>query len=275
MQLGLGTILLFAGLYFASFGRRPFLDYDFILVWYGFLLLSDLVAKKLSGRSVFSNIKDFLILAFSSSFFWIIYEWVNLYLKNWAYPVQSLYSPVEWQVIAFIAYATVIPNLIISSNIVHGLIFKGKPNFIAYKTGKFLWVIPVGIACFLINIVWPIYFFPLVWFGLFLILDPINLLEGRRSIIAQIIKKNYRPVIVLAIGALLAGFFWETINLVVHRWVYPIVPWFWKLPPPATTKYVEMPLAGFLGYIPFIFSAFAFVEFLSLPIKLLGNKKSS
>ncbi len=89
--------------------------------------------------------------------------------------------------------------------------------------------------------------------------------------IIQILKRNYLLIALLVVSAVYAGFWWETINILVPKWTYPIVPWFWDLPAPITTKYAEMPLAGFLGYIPFIFSAFAFIEFLQIKTNWLNK----
>jgi hypothetical protein len=269
-----GIVLLAIGLFFSSFNKRPFMDYDFILTWYGFLFLTDFLAFKLTGKSIFRSLKLFLILAFSSSIFWTFYEWLNLFLKNWAYPAQILYNQLEWEVLTVIAFATVLPHLIISTNIIKGIFFKNPISFSQSKLSKpvIMTSIVLGFICLALTVYVPIYFFPLAWFIVFLILDPINSIYGRRSLISQILKRNWRPLILLSTAAILAGFWWETINFFVHRWIYPIVPWFWTLPAPITTKYIEMPLAGFLGYIPFILSAFAFVEFLEIPLWFKQSK---
>jgi hypothetical protein len=67
-------------------------------------------------------------------------------------------------------------------------------------------------------------------------------------------RGDWRPVVSLALGALVCGFFWEMWNIRSHpRWVYD-VPYFgfWHV--------FEMPLAGYLGYVPFSFELFAVVH---------------
>lgn len=267
MQVILGLILLSSGLYLSQYETRPFIDYDFHLTWLGFLLLSDKLALRLSGYSIFSNLRNLFLLVIVSSFFWWFYEWANLFLQNWAYPTKELYEQTEWGILATAAFTTVLPHLVISTNIISGVL-KGNSTFLKDKISKALAMIFVGLGIlfFVLVLTIPDYTFPLVWLVIFLVIDPINALNGKRSLLVQIMKNNWRPLVILGIASLYAGFWWETINMVVSKWAYPIVPWFWDLPAPITTKYAEMPLAGFLGYVPFIYSAFAFVEFLQIKI---------
>src|SRR6266568_4455727 len=106
---------------------------------------------------------------------------------------------------------------------------------------------------------------------MFCIIDPLNGLSGKRSLLIAINKRVWLPLIVLALGALLAGFSWETLNYFVPKWTYPIEPWFWRLPGFITAKYIAMPWIGMLGYIPFCFGAFALVEFLELRVGWFGE----
>src|SRR3989344_8619799 len=273
MRLIIGFVLFTSGIIISTQGYRPWIGYDFLLTWFGLLLISDSIAYSLTKKTIFSNWRNFVMLAFASSFFWWFYEWANIALKNWAYPAKPLYDSVEWGIFATAAFVTVIPHLIISTNIV-SFFTKNKPvNFLESKLSKATayFFIFLGLISLFLSIFIPVYFFPLIWIVVFFVLDPLNALAGRRSLIVQLLKKNYFPLLLLTAASLYAGFWWETINYLIPKWIYPIVPWFWTLPPPITTKYFEMPLAGFLGYIPFIFSAFAFVEFLELKIKLLGG----
>ncbi|OGH02575.1 MAG: hypothetical protein A2798_02970 [Candidatus Levybacteria bacterium RIFCSPHIGHO2_01_FULL_37_17] len=273
MQLILGVILISIGIYLSQYNIRPFIDFNFHLAWFGFLLVSDNIAFRFSGKSIFSNWRNFLSLAFASAFFWWFYEWANIFLKNWFYPTKHLYEQTEWGILSTAAFVTVLPHLAISTNIISGVL-KSNIFFVKAKISSQLTILlmSLGLISLALVIYLPIYLFPLIWIVTFLILDPLNAIQGRRSLILQILKKNYKPLIVLGIGAIFAGFWWETINFLIPKWTYPIVPWFWELPAPITTKYAQMPLAGFLGYIPFIYSAFAFVEFLQIKIPWLNSK---
>lgn len=274
-RLILGIILFFMGFLLSFESKRPFIDYNFHFMWFGFLLISDSIAYFFTKKTIFSNWRNFVMLAFASSFFWWFYEWANLSLKNWAYPTKPLYDSVEWGIFATIAFITVIPHLIISTNILTAFTRNKSIDFVAGNLNKYLaiFLVFLGFVFFLLSVFIPLYAFPMLWIVIFLILDPLNALAGKRSLMVQLLKRNYLPLILLTIGSLYAGFWWETFNHIAPKWIYPIVPWFWDLPAPITTKYFEMPLAGFLGYIPFIFSAFAFIEFLEIKIGWLNKKK--
>jgi hypothetical protein len=92
---------------------------------------------------------------------------------------------------------------------------------------------------------WPRYFYPLVWASLFCLLEPINVWLGKRSILTRLQYGDWRTVIALCMGTLTCGFFWEMWNYFSYpKWIYH-VPFanFWHL--------FEMPLLGYLGYLPF------------------------
>lgn len=267
-RLFVGLILFGIGIIISIPRVRPWLDYDFILAWYGILFLLDFTSYKLSKFSLFSNVPNLLLLLFSSACFWWFYEAVNLFIRNWIYPTKSLYEPLEFGVMATIAFATILPFLMLISTNVRSIFFRGK---ISWKTSaiKRSYLIFLGLLFLALNVFVPIYTFPLVWLILFLIFDPFNF--RRRSLVVQLFKGNLKPIIILGASGIPAGLIWEIVNFIIPKWQYPITPWFWTLPPPITTKLIEMPLAGYLGYIPFILSAFAFVEFLGLGKNWLKN----
>ena len=103
----------------------------------------------------------------------------------------------------------------------------------------------MGFAMLGLLLVWPRYFYPLMWVSLVLILEPINVWLGKRSILTRLHHGDWRTVIALGTGALTCGFFWEMWNYLSYpKWIYH-VPFadFWHL--------FEMPLLGYLGYLPF------------------------
>lgn len=274
MQIIYGVILFFSGIFFASHKIRPWIDWDFAFTWYGVLLLLDWIAKKRGKYSLFSSSQLIIILACVSAVFWWFYEWINLSTKNWAYPQQILYTPLSFGFVATIGFTTVLPFLILMSFIV-STFFTKKIYFLKSKLNSLMTTISIilGLLSLFICFVFPLYGWTLTWFIVFFIFDALNAHAGRRSLLVQFINKNYMPLLFLSITALPAGVIWESLNYFVPKWTYPLVPWFWALPAPLTTKFVEMPLIGFLGYIPFIWSAFAFVEFLQLDVCWFAKEK--
>jgi hypothetical protein len=108
-----------------------------------------------------------------------------------------------------------------------------------------------GLAMFVASLAASTYLFPLVWIGLFLLLDPINALTGGRSLAAQVAERRWDTVLVLFAAGLTCGFFWEMWNY----WSSP--KWVYSVPAVAGPKLFEMPLLGYGGYLPFALEIFA------------------
>ncbi|MBT8490104.1 MAG: hypothetical protein KJN62_03560, partial [Deltaproteobacteria bacterium] len=110
------------------------------------------------------------------------------------------------------------------------------------------------------------YCFPLVWVCLYLIFDSVNRLCGAPSLFRYLEKGNWRPVMSLALGALTCGFFWEMWNY------YSLPKWTYSIPFVDFFHIFEMPVLGYLGYLPFGLEVYALYNLL---IHLFGLKRTS
>ena len=101
----------------------------------------------------------------------------------------------------------------------------------------------------------PRYCFPLVWVGLVLILDPMLYhLDKGASFLGQASRGSYQRLTRLMLAGLSCGILWEFWNYGSGaKWIYNI-PFFdqWKV--------FEMPLPGFLGFMPFALECYLFWE---------------
>jgi hypothetical protein len=113
-----------------------------------------------------------------------------------------------------------------------------------------------GAGMLALTLLWPRGFYPLVWGAVFLILEPLNVLAGRRSFFDWLRHGDWRPVLALSAGALGCGFFWEMWNYFSYpKWIYHTPgAQFWHL--------FEMPLLGYIGYLPFAWELYALRNFL-------------
>jgi len=94
-------------------------------------------------------------------------------------------------------------------------------------------------------LVWPTYFYPFLWGWAFFLTVSLNHGLGRHTLLDDAAEGNWRPIVSLALGTLICGFFWELWNVYAYpKWVYdaPGVN-FWHV--------FEMPLLGYIGYLPF------------------------
>jgi hypothetical protein len=104
---------------------------------------------------------------------------------------------------------------------------------------------------------WPQIFFPFVWISIYFIIEPVNYRLGFKTLLHHTEKGNWRPVWNLWIGVLICGFFWEMWNY------YSWPKWIYNLPYLNEPKLFEMPLAGYLGYLPFSLELYALYNLLT------------
>jgi len=108
----------------------------------------------------------------------------------------------------------------------------------------------------------PRYCFPLVWVGIVLILDPVLYhMDKEASFLGQASRGSYQRLIRLMLAGLSCGVLWEFWNYWSGaKWIYNI-PFFnqWKV--------FEMPLPGFLGFMPFALECYLLWELFRLARK--------
>jgi hypothetical protein len=99
---------------------------------------------------------------------------------------------------------------------------------------------------------WPRAFFPLVWGGVVLIVDPwVRNRVPSRSLLGDLERGRPGRILRLLAGGLGIGLVWELLNIGARgKWIYT-VPGFEGF------KLFEMPLLGFLGFPFFALEAFA------------------
>jgi hypothetical protein len=112
-----------------------------------------------------------------------------------------------------------------------------------------------GLIMLLLMSIWPIYFFPFVWLSVYLMLEPLNAWLKNRTLLQYISMGNWQPLLALWVGCIICGFFWEMWNFYSYpKWIY-CIPFFNFL------HVFEMPLLGYLGYLPFSMELFALYHF--------------
>ena len=120
----------------------------------------------------------------------------------------------------------------------------------------------VGLAVFgailaAVPLLWPSeYFAADVWLAWPLLLDPLNRLLGRPSILGDLESGRRSRAAALLAAGLVCGVLWESWNwLASARWSYTV-------PFLGGVRLYAMPVLGFLGFAPFAFSVFALYHFL-------------
>ncbi len=241
----------------------PFLKtWFYLFAWWSYIFGADWLKLRLSGRSLLtSNPKEFVILSLSSVFFWLIFEWFNLFLKNWSYLAVPSNIFIRWLGYT-LAFATVLPGIFETYELLSNLLsweFKIRP--LQAPQTWFPGLVTAGALCLVLPVAYPKYFFPLVWGWVFLLLEPVNYLLNRKEALLYDLEQGSlrRPALFLLSG-LICGFLWEAWNFWAGtKWTYTL-PWAWLM----KIKLFEMPLAGYLGFPPFALEAWSFWVFSSV-----------
>ena len=257
----------------------PFYSNFYDFAWYSYICLADSIVYRHRGRSLLSNrFGEFLLMLPLSWFVWEVFEGFNLRLHNWHYVHhingEEVVLPFMPRNIPryFFAFATVLPAEFETLDLIR--IWCRRPNTMRpwqMTEQKLDIFILLGLACIALPMYWPRYFFPLIWFSMFLILDPINFLAGRPSVLRVMSKGDMTLFWQILLAGMICGGFWEFWNFWAGtKWVYT-VPW-----PFGELKIFEMPCLGFFGFPPFALECYAMYHYLrALPgIRLLARERS-
>jgi len=96
-----------------------------------------------------------------------------------------------------------------------------------------------------------------IWVAPLLILDPINVVLGRPSLLQDWGAGRWGRTVALSLAGLVCGFLWELWNYwATTKWVYQLE----FLGPLQDIRYFEMPLPGLLGFIPFALSYWVILQ---------------
>ncbi len=251
--LGLSEVLLFTGAPLVG-------EWFYLLAWWPYIFFMDWLVKRKTGNSlILDRTKEFLILIPWSTFIWLVFEWFNLFLKNWHYVDITPSLPLRW-LGYFLSYGTVLPGLFETYEFLeaYGVLRRLRPRAIPWPERLYPWFTLVGILCLLLPVAYPRYFFPLVWGSFFFLLEPINHALGAPSILRDWQEGNWRRFYLLLLAGLVCGFLWEFWNYwATSKWVYS-VPFVGRF------KLFEMPVLGFLGFPPFAVECYVMMNFINL-----------
>ena len=230
----------------------------FFPLWLGYILSVDAVVVLRAGRSILTSTpRKFAGLFAVSIPLWWVFEFINERTENWHYVGAEAFGDLTYAILATIAFSTVVPAVIESAELIstcscidrfqRGWRLPHRDRF-----GKLLFA--TGWIMLALIYAWPEVFYPFVWGALYAIVDPVNQRLGRFSLLARLHEGDWRPLLALSAGALLCGFFWE-------MWNYHAFPkWTYRTPGVDFLYVFEMPLLGYVGYLPFAWEVYAFLH---------------
>ena len=245
--LGLALIAIFWPLNWRLEGLRT--HALFFPLWLGYVLAVDGLVRLRRGSSPLTRSpRTFALLFLVSAPVWWLFELFNLRLGNWEYLGREHFSDLGYFLWATLSFSTVLPAVLCSAELVRSTRWIercGNGPRLAYTPARGRAYVAAGLAMLALLLAFPRQGFPFVWMWGVFALDPLLHRLGRRSFIGDLERGDWRPWVSLWLGGLLCGFFWELWNL----WSYP--KWIYHVPYVGFAKVFEMPVLGYLGYLPF------------------------
>jgi hypothetical protein len=248
-------------------GAEPFVSWLYYFAWWPLLLFLDGLLLRLTGNSlIWERPREFLRMLFFSVTVWLVFEVFNLWLLNWRYAGIEARLWLRWPGYA-LAFATVLPGILLAAQVLEALGVgakrRGRPRRLENWQPLFLLV---GVACLVLPFLAPRYAFALIWGACFFLLDPfLDLLTGD-SLTRRFFLGERQELRCLLLAGLFCGLWWE-------MWNYPSASrWVYTLPVLNFGKVFEMPVLGFLGFLPFALECRVMYEFLQeLERRLTGT----
>lgn len=251
-------LLLIAGGEILLLARAPLVQRWFTpLMWTGYILFLDGLIRRRKGTSLLSDHRgEFALLALISVGSWMIFEGYNVLLGNWRYLDLPENLVVRYVGYAW-AFATISPGMFLTYELLDSLLPGRNPSTSPRLPGGVFWSFVVfGLVCLIAPLVWPSpYMTPLVWIGFAFALDPLNGRLGERSFLSEFFTGRFRSMPIMFLAGVICGFLWEFWNY------WAATKWEYEVPYMGNIKLFEMPVLGFLGFMPFAVESYAIYVF--------------
>ena len=246
----LGVSWVFAWTRFPWF--EPFQQHTFTPLWLGYIGVINALTVRRAGSSLLTRSPlRFTALFPLSALFWWFFEYLNRFVGNWRYVGIADFGALEYTFFATLAFSTVLPAVASTAEWL-GTIGRLDAAFARWHPVR----IPgrkIAAACVLIFTtlsltglgVFREYLFPLVWVSPALVIISLQVLGDRATLLAPLVRGDWRAFASYTAAALLCGFFWE-------MWNYgSLAHWEYSIPYVDGFRIFEMPLLGYAGYLPF------------------------
>ena len=237
LALGLGGVLA---------GPTLVREYLYFFAWYPYLLLLDgLLRWRQREYRLRARPGNLLKMGFFSVTIWLVFEAFNLVLGNWRYTGVLLHWWLRWPGYV-LAFATVLPGILLTARVLAawGAWPGARGRSRAWTSWQPLFLI-LGTVCLVLTLTLPRYAFALIWPAFFFLLDPINDLLTRKSLTRRWLAGERQEIFCILAAGLICGVWWE-------MWNYPAATkWVYTLPVLNCGKIFEMPVLGYLGFLPF------------------------
>jgi len=221
----------------------------FFPLWLGYALSIDGLCARRTGTSIATRSpRSFALLFLVSTPLWWLFELFNLRLGNWEYVARNEFTDLEYAFWASLSFSTVVPAVLGTAELAASAGWiRRMPAGPVVRPGPRLAraAALAGALMLAAMLAWPRQCFPFVWMWMVFALEALAIALGRPVLTAPLARGDWRPWLALWIGGLVCGFFWELWNF----WSHP--KWIYHVPYVGFGHVFEMPILGYLGYLPF------------------------
>jgi hypothetical protein len=231
--------------------------------WWAYILIIDAWIYRRKGASLLTDRRESLVIqCILSIVFWCLFEAYNRVMPGWRY--VHLEQNLSVRLLGYaIAFATIMPALFLTCEFLQSHEFFGRawrPQ-IRWGRGALVTSVVVGAVFVLVPPLMPPqtrgYLWAFVWMGWFFLLEPFNYWRGVPSIYRDWQYGDLSRTLQLFGAGAVCGLLWEFWNM----WAY--TKWVYIFPLGQNARYFQMPLVGFLGFLPFALECFAMFHFVA------------
>ena len=224
--------------------------YTFAPLWVSYVLTVNALRYRREGRCMMlDRPRFFLFLFLPSAVFWWFFEYLNGFVHSWYYLGIAHLSSTQYFILASLPFSTVLPAVIGTYELLDTPRMRARAEALltsrlpSPRRVAIAMLVLAGAGLALIGVL-PDYLFPLVWISPALIFAAIYVLRDRTfpSVMPPVLR---RQIVLLPLAALICGCFWEMWNF------YSLAKWKYEIPLVGGFHIFEMPLLGYLGYLPF------------------------
>jgi len=246
----LGVVLVAAGWKLAwSEALAPaWLGQTFSVLWIGYILVVNGLLWRRTGASLLTHrTRCFVALFVVSAGFWWLFEHLNQFVRNWYYGGVGAANDLDYFVRATLPFATVLPAVASTWEWLRqqprveamDLPAVGGDPLLAWLAAM------LGVVALAAIGLYPDFLFPVLWVAPVLVFAGVQHIVAGETVFSALARGDWRPVLQPALAALVCGFFWEL-------WNYgSAAKWHYAIPYVQRFSLFEMPLLGYLGYLPF------------------------
>ena len=260
LHLFVGAIALVASEVLLRLHVEPVYTWFYSFAWWSYILLVDGLVWWREGESLLlSRPREFFWLAFWSIAAWNVYEVFNFRVHNWYYVLvpTGFWSP---RLNTLVAFATVLPGVFETTELVTSLKLFDRARTKPWRVGRGMLasIFTLGLALLVLPLAWPALFFGMIWGSVAFLMEPFVHALGGRSLLRDFERGDPRRFLRLLFAGLVTGGLWEFFNFWTRtKWIYTV-------PGMDQLKLFEMPIAGFIGFPPFVVECYVMYSFLGL-----------